>query len=61
MKEVGFHHCQNVWPASSYFWNVPLVVTIEKRTVSYLSVSALIRVIDPFSQMKRDYGSMYGA
>ena len=30
------------------------VVTLEKRTISYLSVSARIRVIDPFSQMKRD-------
>ena len=32
-----------------------LVVTLEKRTISYLSVSARIRVIDPFSQMKRKY------
>ena len=32
-----------------------LVVTLEKRTISYLSVSARIRVIDPFSQMKREY------
>ena len=31
-----------------------LVVTLEQRTISYLSVSARIRVIDPFSQMKRD-------
>ena len=32
-----------------------LVVSLEKRTVSYLSVSARIRVIDPFRQMKREY------
>ena len=31
------------------------MVTLEKRTMSYLSVSAQIRVIDPFSQMKREY------
>ena len=31
-----------------------LVVTLEKRSISYLSVSARIRVIDPFSQMKRE-------
>ena len=31
-----------------------LVVTLEKRTMPYLSVSARIRVIDPFSQMKID-------
>ena len=31
-----------------------LVVTLEKRTISYLSVSARIRVIhNPFGQMKR--------
>ena len=34
-----------------------LVVTLEKRTVSYLSVSARIRVIDPFSQIKREYNT----
>ena len=28
------------------------MVTLEKLTMSYLSVSARIRVIDPFSQMK---------
>ena len=32
-----------------------LVVTLEKRTISYLSVSARIGVIDPFTQMKREY------
>ena len=31
-----------------------LVVTLEKRTISNLSVSARIRVIDPFSQIKRE-------
>ena len=31
------------------------MVTLEKRTISYLSVSARIRVIDPFSQMKLGY------
>ena len=30
-----------------------LVVTLEKRTISYLSVSARIRVIDPFSSTKQ--------
>ena len=35
-----------------------LVVTLEKRTISYLSVSARIRVIDPFSQMKREYNTI---
>ena len=32
-----------------------LVVILEKRTISYLFVSARIRVIDPFSQMKQEY------
>ena len=36
-----------------------LVVTLEKRTISYLSVSARIRVIDPFSQMKREYDTIF--
>ena len=31
------------------------VVTLEKPAISYLSVSARIRVIDPFSQMKPEY------
>ena len=35
-----------------------LVVTLEKRTISYLSVSARIRVIDPFSRMKREYNTI---
>ena len=35
-----------------------LVVTLEKRTISYLSVSSRIRVIDPFSQMKREYNTI---
>ena len=35
-----------------------LVVTLEKRTISYLSVSSQIRVIVPFSQMKREYGTI---
>ena len=35
-----------------------LVVTLEKRTIPYLSVSARIRVIDPFSQMKREYNTI---
>ena len=34
------------------------MVTLEKRTISYLSVSAWIRVIDPFSQMKREYNTI---
>ena len=33
------------------------MVTLEKRTISYLSVSARIRVIDPFTQMKREYNN----
>ena len=35
-----------------------LVVTLEKRTISYLSVSARIRVIDPFNQMKQEYSTI---
>ena len=34
------------------------MVTLEKRTISYLSVLAWIRVIDPFSQMKREYDTI---
>ena len=34
------------------------MVTLEKRTISYLSVSARIRVIDPFAQMKREYNTI---
>ena len=30
----------------------------EKRTISYLSVLARIGVIDPFSQMKREYNTI---
>ena len=35
-----------------------LVVHLEKRTIPYLSVSARIRVIAPFSQMKREYNTI---
>ena len=35
-----------------------LVVTLEKQTISYLSVSARIREINPFSQMKREYNTI---
>ena len=35
-----------------------LVVTLEERTISYLFVSARIRVIDPFNQMKREYNTI---
>ena len=35
-----------------------LVVTLEKRTISYLSVSVRIRVIVPFNQMKREYNEI---
>ena len=35
-----------------------LVVTSEKRTISYLSVSARIRVIHAFSRMKREYNTI---
>ena len=35
-----------------------LVVKLEKRTISYLAVSARVRVIDPFSQMKREYNTI---
>ena len=31
------------------------MATLEKRTISNLSVLARIRAIDPFSQMKREY------
>ena len=34
------------------------MVTLEKRTISYLSVSARIRVIDPFTLMKREYNTI---
>ena len=34
------------------------MVTLEKRTISYLSVSARIRMIDPFSQIKREYNTI---
>ena len=33
-------------------------ITLEKRTISYLSVAARIRVIDTFTQMKREYNSI---
>ena len=36
-----------------------LVVDLEKRIMPYLSVSARIRVIDPFNQMKREYNIRY--
>ena len=35
-----------------------LVVDLEKRTIPYLSVSARIRVIAPFNQMKREYNTI---
>ena len=35
-----------------------LVVTLEERTVSHVSVSTRIRVIDPFSQIKREYNTI---
>ena len=34
------------------------MVTLEKQAISYLSVSARIRVIDPFTQMKREYNTI---
>ena len=34
------------------------MVTLEKRTISHLSVSARIRVIDPFSEMKGEYNTI---
>ena len=34
------------------------MITLEKRAISYLSVSARIRVIDPFSQIKREYNTI---
>ena len=34
------------------------MVILEKRTISYLSVTARIRVIDQFSQMKREYNTI---
>ena len=49
-------------PTHSTTWPVSeakhLVVTLEKQTISYLSVSARIRVIDPLSQMKREYNTI---
>ena len=35
-----------------------LVVTLEKRTISYLSVSIRIRVIHPFNQIKQEYNTI---
>ena len=35
-----------------------LAVFLEKRTISYLSVSARIRMIDPFRQMKLEYNTI---
>ena len=35
-----------------------LAVNLEKRTISYLAVSARVRVIDPFGQMKREYNTI---
>ena len=35
-----------------------LVVTLEKWTIPYLSVSARISVIDPFNQIKREYNTI---
>ena len=35
-----------------------LVITLEKRTISYLSVLAWIRVIAPFSKIKQENNSL---
>ena len=35
-----------------------LVVTLGKPAILYLSVSARIREMDPFSQMKREYNTI---
>ena len=35
-----------------------LAVNLEKRTISYLAVSARVRVTDPFSQMKGEYNTI---
>ena len=43
---------------NSVFKAEDLIVTLEKRAISYLSVLSRIRVIDPFSQMKREYGTI---
>ena len=59
-----FHARKKTWPPNSFDSSEPVpeakdfVVTLEKRTISYLSVSARIRVIDPFSQMKREYNTI---
>ena len=34
------------------------MVTLDKPTISNLSVSARIRVMDPFRQIKRDYNTI---
>ena len=34
------------------------MVTLEKQTISYLSVSSRITVIAPFSQIKREYNTI---
>ena len=34
------------------------MITLEKGAMSYLSVSAWVRVIDPFSQIKREYNTI---
>ena len=62
-----FSHQKKTWPGSKVACSLlapnsldssetvseakDLVVTLEKRTISYLSVSARIKVIDQFSQM----------
>ena len=51
-------HLIHLTPKSLFPEAKDLVVTLEKRTVSYLSVSARIRVIDPFSQIKREYNTI---
>ena len=37
------------------------MVSLEKQAKSYLSVSARIRVIDPFRPMKREYNTILDA
>ena len=50
------HRRKKSWPNKFDCSKAIFVVTREKPAVSYLSVSARIRVID--SQMKREYGKM---
>ena len=34
------------------------MATLEKPTISHLSVSARIRLMDPFNQIKREYNTI---